>query len=111
MGSRKLANKLYFHLLRDYPGLVSPVQQQLHRLAPPWPVVHRPLVYVHPDEGIGPLVADSAVELLGVSQRRRPMLQGVDDAGAEVPGNLGGDGGAEVAPNGISPKGKREPGV
>ena len=39
-------------------------------------VVHRPLVDVHPDERVGPLVADAPVVLAGVGQRRAPGAPG-----------------------------------
>src|SRR6267142_2504135 len=61
-------HKLHPHLLWNHPCLIPPVEQHLDRAAPAWAVVHRPLVHVHPDERVGPFVADPTVVLPGMSQ-------------------------------------------
>ena len=35
----------------------------MHRLAAPGAVVHGPLVYIHPHEGVSPVVADAPITL------------------------------------------------
>jgi hypothetical protein len=81
---------------------MGPVEQQLHRLPPSRAVIHGPLVHVHTHECIGPLVADPAIELPGVSQGRCSVFQRVDDAGTQIPGYLSDDVGAQVATNRVA---------
>src|SRR5690606_40692709 len=80
----ELLYELHLHPLRDDSGLRGAVQQQLHRLAAALAVVDRPLIHVHPDELVGALVADAAVEARGVPESVAPIGDRVLDAGAEA---------------------------
>ena len=47
------------HPFWDEAGAVASVEEFLHGGATARAVIHRPLIHVHPDEGIGPLLTDS----------------------------------------------------
>src|SRR4051812_31813947 len=104
-------NKLHRYPFGNEPRLVGPIEKELHRPAPALSVVDGPLIDVHPYKRVGPLIADSPVELLGVRQCGRPMLQSIHDAGAKVPRNLLGDLAAQVTANGVSSEWEWQPRV
>src|SRR5215210_1959563 len=104
-------NELHRHAFRNQVDLERPVQQKLHRGPAPGAVIHRPLIHVHAHEGVGALVSDAAVELLGMRQRRGPMLQAVHDAGPQVSGNLPQDVRTEVAADRVAPQRQGQTGL
>src|SRR6478736_6786617 len=97
--------------VRDDPSRRRAVEEELHRGAPAGAVLHSPVIHVHPDEGVGTLLADPAIEPLRVRQRRLPVLEPVDDARLEVARHLADHRGAKIATDDIAAEGEGEAGV
>src|SRR4029077_9779722 len=111
---RKLSipvHELHLDPAGNDPRLRSPVEQQLYRGAAPRAVIHRPVVHIHPHEGVGALISDATVELLRVVERWPAMCQPVFDARAEIARDLVDGDRTEVAPYHVAAKREWKAGV
>ena len=70
-----VVNELHRYRARNNSRFHTFVEEKPDRCPPTIAIVERPVVHVHPHEGVGPCLADPAVETCRMVERRLPVLQ------------------------------------
>ncbi len=88
--------------------LDSAAQELLNRFPAAVSVVQRPVIYIHPDKGVGIVPLESPGIAHGVVKRICTVGETVGDAVSQVPGNLPLESTIEIFANDISAEGQRQ---
>src|SRR5258705_748730 len=104
-----VVNELHRHGARYDPRFHSFVEEEPDCCPPPIAIVERPVVHVHPDEGVGLAPIEAARVTHGVIQRALSVVQAIGDALAQVTRNFFLNLARHVLPYDVSAEGKRKP--